>query len=288
MSPSDSGDIRRWLVAKGRRGAVTGADPASTVGAPGQRSATEALLPALGEELDRWQGLLWAEGRRSLLVVLQAMDAGGKDGTISHVFHGVNPQGTNVTAFKQPSALELSHDFLWRIHRAVPHSGEIGIFNRSHYEDVLTVRVHGLVPEKVWRPRYDAINAFERQLSETGTTIVKLWLHISSEEQRRRLLARADEPEKRWKLQPADLAERRYWDDYQEAADEMVARTSTSWAPWYVVPANHKWYRNWAVSKILIATLGEMDPKYPPATDLGPALDELRRKKTPGRSRPGP
>ena len=188
VSSTDGADIRRWLVANGRHGAVKDGDPASTAGAPGRRSATEALLPSLREELARWQGLLWAEGRRSLLVVLQAMDAGGKDGTISHVFRSVNPQGTNVTAFKQPSPVELAHDFLWRVHRAVPHSGEIGIFNRSHYEDVLTVRVHRLVPEKVWRARYEAINGFEHQLAEAGTTIVKLWLHISSEEQRRRLL----------------------------------------------------------------------------------------------------
>jgi PPK2 family polyphosphate:nucleotide phosphotransferase len=210
--------------------------------------------------------------------VLQAMDAGGKDGTIRHVFRGVNPQATRVTAFKQPTPTELAHDFLWRVHRATPAAGEIGIFNRSHYEDVLTVRVHGLVPEQVWRARYDAISAFEHELWTCGTTMVKVWLHISAKEQRRRLIERAERPDKRWKLQPSDLTERKYWDDYQVAADEMLVRTSTAWAPWYVIPADHKWYRNWVVSEILIATLEEMDPHYPPAVDLGSVLDELRRE----------
>jgi PPK2 family polyphosphate:nucleotide phosphotransferase len=221
---------------------------------------------------------LWAEASQSLLVVLQALDAGGKDGTISHVFQGVNPQGARVTAFKAPTSVELAHDFLWRAHQAVPAKGEIGIFNRSHYEDVLVVRVRGLVPESVWRPRYEAINAFERQLTESGTTIVKLWLHISLDEQRERLLDRAERPDKRWKFRAEDLVERQHWDAYQVAANEMLARTSTEWAPWYVLPANHKWYRNWAVSEILIDALQAMDPHYPPSPDLGPALEELRRQ----------
>ena len=236
-------------------------------------------MPALHEKLLALQDLLWAEARRSVLVVLQAMDAGGKDGTIRHVFRGLNPQAARVTAFKEPTPVELAHDFLWRVHRAVPAAGEIGIFNRSHYEDVLTVRVHGLVPESVWRPRYDAINTFEHDLSEAGTTTVKLWLHTSAEEQRRRLLERIEHPDKRWKFRPADLADRHRWDDYQVAADEMLARTSTAWAPWYVVPSDHKWYRNWAVSEILIAALQELDPRYPPSPDLAAAREELRREQ---------
>jgi len=273
-------DVRRWVVEPGHQHALRHVDPSSRDGAPGDRAATEAALPALHDKLLRLQDLLWAEGRRALLVVLQALDAGGKDGTIRHVFRGVNPQGTRVAAFKEPTPVELAHDFLWRVHRAVPAAGEIGIFNRSHYEDVLAVRVHGLVPESVWRPRYEHINAFEHSLSDGGTKIVKLWLHISRDEQRHRLLERAERPDKRWKFKPADVAERRHWDDYQAAAEEALARTTTAWAPWYVVPADHKWYRNWAVSEILIATLQEMDPHYPPAPDLGPLLDELRREDT--------
>ena len=264
------------MVEAGHRGTLNEVDPSSTAGAPGDRAVTAAALPGLHERLLGLQDMLWAEARRSLLVVLQAMDAGGKDGTIRHVFQGVNPQATRVTAFKEPTQLELAHDFLWRVHRAVPAAGEIGIFNRSHYEDVLIVRVHGLVPESVWRPRYEAINAFEHHLTEAGVTIVKLWLHISPDEQRLRLLERAEHPDKRWKFRPEDLAERRHWDEYQVAADEMIARTSTAWAPWHVVPANHKWYRNWAVSDILIATLQDMAPAYPTPVDLGLALEELR------------
>jgi len=274
----DRPPARRWLVEEGHHRDLGGIDPASTDGAPGNRAVTEAALPALHEKLLGLQDLLWAEGRRSLLVVLQAMDAGGKDGTIRHVFRGVNPQATRVTAFKEPTPIEQAHDFLWRVHRAVPAAGEIGIFNRSHYEEVLTVRVHRLVPESAWRPRYEAITAFERNLYDGGTTIVKLWLHISRDEQRRRLLERLERPDKRWKFRPSDLAERQFWDDYQVAADEMLARTTKGWAPWYVVPANHKWYRNWVVSEILIATLKEMDPHYPPSPDLGPALEELRQE----------
>ena len=263
---------------EGHHGVLGGIDPASTDGAPGDRVVTEAELPARHEKLLGLQDLLRAEARRSLLVVLQAMDAGGKDGTIRHVFRGVNPQATRVTAFKEPTPIEQAHDFLWRVHRAVPAAGEIGIFNRSHYEDVLTARVHRLAPESAWRPRYEAINAFERNLYDGGTTIVKLWLHISRDEQRRRLLERVERRDKRWKFRPSDLAERKHWDDYQVAADEMLSNTAKTWAPWYVVPANHKWYRNWVVSEILIATLQEMDPHYPPSPDLGPALDELRQE----------
>jgi PPK2 family polyphosphate:nucleotide phosphotransferase len=212
---------------------------------------------------------LWAEGERALLVVLQGMDTSGKDGTIRHVFCGVNPLGVRVTPFKAPSEEERKHDFLWRAHRAVPANGEMGLFNRSHYEDVLIVRVHAFVPEPVWRARYDAINDFERHLAEEGTTIVKFWLHISADEQRRRLQARLDDPAKRWKFNPDDLTERKLWPEYRAAAEEMLARTATPEAPWYVVPADHKWYRNWAVSRMLVDTLEEMNPQYPEPKDLG-------------------
>jgi len=240
-------------------------DPGSTLGAPGGRAETEAALPALHEELADLQDRLWAEATRSLLVVLQAMDAGGKDGTISHVFRGVNPQGTRVTSFKQPTALESAHDFLWRVHQVTPRAGEIAIFNRSHYEDVLVTRVHGLISPATWKARYELIRSFEALLGHGATTVVKLFLHISKEEQRKRFDARLAEPTKRWKFQSGDLAERERWDDYQLAYADAIANTATDIANWYVIPANHKWYRNWAVSCILIDTLRRMDPRYPEA-----------------------
>ena len=238
-------------------------DPTSTPGCPGDRSYTEALIPQLHDQMFALQDRLWADPRRSLLVVLQGMDAAGKDGTIKHVFGGVNPQGTHVTSFKQPSAEEQAHDFLWRVHRRAPRGGEIGIFNRSHYEDVLVTRVEHLVDESVWRDRYDHINAFERLLAHGGTTIVKLFLHISRDEQARRLTERLERPDKRWKASASDFTERERWDGYQGAYTEAIERTSTDTAAWYVVPANHKWYRNSAVSRILIETLEQMDPQYP-------------------------
>ena len=238
-------------------------DTDSTANAPGNRADTEAALPELQARLAELQDRLWAESRRSLLVVLQAMDAGGKDGTIKHVFRGVNPQGCRVQSFKEPTHLELAHDFLWRVHRAAPRAGEIGIFNRSHYEDVLITRVHGLVPDKMWRERYDLINGFESLLAHGGTTVIKLFLHISKSEQRKRFDSRLHEPRKRWKFQPSDLAERERWDAYQVAYADALTATSTETAPWYVIPADRKWYRNWAVSTVLIDTLVRIDPQYP-------------------------
>jgi len=261
MSPSPESD--RWRVKPDRRVDLAVHDPASTAGAPGERPETEAALPTLLTDLADLQDRLWAESKRSLLVVLQAIDAGGKDGTIKHVFRGVNPQGTRVTSFKEPSHVELAHDFLWRVHQASPRAGEIGIFNRSHYEDVLVARVHALVAERVWKARYELINSFEAMLAHGGTTVVKLFLHISKEEQRKRFEARLNEPAKRWKFQPSDLTEREHWDAYQAAYEDALGKTSTADAPWYVVPADHKWYRNWAVSTILIDTLRRMDPRYP-------------------------
>ena len=264
----------RWRVQPGKPVKLQSIDPSSTPGAPGDEAATVATLPAFHEKLATLQDRLWAEHRRSLLVVLQALDAGGKDGTVRHVFQGVNPQGTRVTSFKAPVGEEAEHDFLWRVHRVAPRAGEIGIFNRSHYEDVLAARVLSLVPGKVWKARYDLINAFEQTLHHGGTTVVKIYLHISKQEQRRRFQARLDDPEKRWKFRTGDLEARQHWDEYMQAYEDALERTSTELAPWYVVPADHKWYRNWVVSRILVKTLGKMDPRYPqPIEDLPARID---------------
>lgn len=233
------------------------------------RDEAEAEFKELRRELVDWQPRLYAEGRQRLLIVLQAMDAGGKDGTIRRVFQGVNPQGVRVSSFKVPSKEELAHDFLWRIHEEVPATGMIRIFNRSHYEDVLVVRVENLVPEAIWRPRYDLINDFERLLTATGTTVLKFYLHISKEEQRKRFQARIDEPEKNWKFSLDDLKKREKWDDYQAAYQEALFRCTTEYAPWHVIPADQKWYRNLAITRAIVGNLREMNPAYPePETDL--------------------
>jgi PPK2 family polyphosphate:nucleotide phosphotransferase len=227
------------------------------------RDSAEDEFRVLRNELIEYQRRLYADGSMKLLIVLQAMDAGGKDGTIRRVFKGVNPQGVQVTSFKVPTRHELAHDFLWRIHKAVPAKGMIGVFNRSHYEDVLVVRVHDIVPEEVWRPRYAHINAFEKSLAESGTTILKFYLHISSDEQKQRFQSRLDEPDKNWKFSVDDLEKRKLWDDYAAAFEEMLTKTTTPWAPWYVVPADQKWYRNLAVTRVLVDTLKTLDPQYP-------------------------
>jgi PPK2 family polyphosphate:nucleotide phosphotransferase len=215
------------------------------------------------------QELLYAEHKHKLLVVLQARDAGGKDGTIRHVFEGVNPQGVKVAGFKVPTPIELDHDYLWRVHRRVPGKGEIVIFNRSHYEDVLVVRVHELVPPEVWGRRFAQINDFERLLAEEGTTILKFYLNIGPDEQKERLQARLDEPHKRWKFNPGDLKERKLWPDYTRAYEDVLSKTSTEWAPWTVVPANRKWYRNLVIATTIIETLEGLDMRYPePAENL--------------------
>ncbi len=224
------------------------------------------VVPELERNRERiadLQGRLYAENRRSVLLVLQAMDTGGKDGTIKHVFQGVNPQGCQVWSFKAPSAEEIAHDFLWRYHQRVPSRGLIGIFNRSHYEDVLVVRVKDLVPEEVWRPRYQVINQFEHALTLSGVTVLKFYLHISKDEQRRRLESRLADPDKRWKFSANDLRERRHWDEYMDAFEEAIGNTSTEHAPWYVVPANNKWYRNLVIARTIADTLEAMDPRYP-------------------------
>jgi len=213
--------------------------------------------------LNELQSRLYAENKRSLLVVLQGMDTAGKDGTIRHVMTGVNPQGCRVQPFKSPSSEELDHDFLWRIHRAVPSRGTIGLFNRSHYEDVLIVRVHNLLPKEVWSKRYQQINRFEENLVESGTTILKFFIYISKKEQKERLQARLDNPEKTWKFNPADIEERKKWDDYSKAYEAALTKCSTPWAPWYVIPSDRKWYRNLAVSEIIADELESMDLKIP-------------------------
>jgi PPK2 family polyphosphate:nucleotide phosphotransferase len=229
----------------------------------GKKAKEEArsLLVKQQEKLAELQEKLYADGKQSLLVVFQAMDAGGKDGCIEKVVGSFDPQGVVVSSFKAPTPDELAHDFLWRIHKETPAKGMIGVFNRSHYEDVLVVRVKDLVPKKVWSKRYEFINAFERGLSESGTTVVKIYLHIDKDEQKKRLQERLDDPAKQWKFNPGDLKEREYWDSYMEAFEEAFERCSA--APWYVVPANHKWYRDVVVAQILINSLEKMKLEYP-------------------------
>jgi PPK2 family polyphosphate:nucleotide phosphotransferase len=233
-----------------------------------KKDEAEALLEKNVRRLAEREYRLYAEGKRALLIVLQGMDASGKDGTVRHVMSGLNPQSCRVTSFKVPTAEERAHDFLWRVHKAVPAHGEIGIFNRSHYEDVLIVRVHKLVPEKVWSKRYRQINDFEAMLVESGVHILKFFLHISQDEQRDRLQARLADRTKNWKFNPGDLNERKLWKVYQRAYEEALSRCSTRHAPWFVVPANKKWFRNLAVSQIIVEALEKLDMKFPkPAFD---------------------
>jgi PPK2 family polyphosphate:nucleotide phosphotransferase len=242
-------------------------DPSHTHGI--SKDAAAAQLAKNLERLRVLQYLLYAEGRRSLLVVLQGIDAGGKDGTIQHVMSGLNPQGVRVTPFKVPEGSEKRHDYLWRVHRAVPEFGQMGIFNRSHYEDVLVVRVHNIVPKSVWSKRYAQINDFEHMLSDNGTRVVKFLLYIDKEEQAKRFHERIEDKTKNWKFSPADMKEREYWDQYIDAYQDMLRKCSKRSAPWYVIPANRKWFRNLAVSQVLCEELESMSLKYPkPTADL--------------------
>ncbi len=244
-------------------------DPNATTGFEGDKGDGKDELNRLNRCLEELQELLYAEDKHRILVVLQGMDTSGKDGTIRHVFEGVNPQGVRVASFKVPTREELAHDYLWRVHKQVPGNGQIVIFNRSHYEDVLVVRVHALAPESVWSRRFDQINNFERMLAEEGTTIVKFFLHIDLDEQKERLQARLDEPHKRWKFNLADLRERKRWSEYIRAYEDVLSRTSTDWAPWYIVPANRKWFRNLVVGRTLVDLLESLEMQYPrPAEDL--------------------
>jgi PPK2 family polyphosphate:nucleotide phosphotransferase len=250
-------------IKPGARVNLRRSDADATPGCRDKARAIEGLAANLAE-LRPLQYRLYAENRRAVLVVLQGLDAAGKDGAIRHVFAGLNPQGCRVTAFKTPTSLELAHDFLWRIHQAVPPHGEIGIFNRSHYEDVLIARVRKLVPEAVWQDRYGQINAFEQHLAANGVVLLKCFLHISRKEQTERLLARLDDPARNWKFSAGDIEERRHWDAYQQAYAEALARCSTRTAPWHIIPSDHKWYRNWAISQLLLETLRGMDLRFPP------------------------
>jgi len=261
--------VEQYRVKPGSRVDLSQWDPADKSAFDGDKGDAREVLKTLNERLEALQELLYAEGKHKVLVVLQALDTGGKDGTIRHVFEGVNPQGVQVASFGVPTSEELAHDYLWRVHRRTPGKGEIVIFNRSHYEDVLVVRVHNLVPPEVWSKRYAHINDFERLLAKEGTTILKFYLHISQDEQKERLQARLDEPHKRWKFKIGDLEERKLWPAYIAAYEEMLSQTSTDWAPWVIVPANRKWYRNLVVGTAIVEALEGLNMRYPqPEEDL--------------------
>jgi len=267
--PHPTPDLRTLLRAKPGL-TMAGLDPGATPGFPGKSKAdAPRLTAALGTALSDWQERLYSEARastmppRSVLVVLQGLDTAGKSGIIRHVFGLVDPQGLKVHAFKQPTPAELKHDFLWRVRRELPERGMIGIFDRSHYEDVLVVRVNGLVPEDVWQARYDAINRFEAGLVAGGTTLIKCFLHISPDEQKRRLLARLADPTKYWKYSSSDVDVRHRWTEYMSAYEDVLNRCNTTVAPWYVIPSDHKWYRNWAVATLLAEHLAQINPTWP-------------------------
>jgi len=232
-------------------------------------------LEAYVKRLRDLQYLLYAESRRALLVILQGMDGAGKDGTINHVLSAMNPQGCRVYAFKAPSVEELAHDFLWRVSQATPRKGYVSVFNRSHYEDVLVVRVHKLVPKAIWSKRYEQINAFERHLADNDTQILKFYLHIDRDEQLARIKQRLEDPKRQWKINESDFTERQYWNDYQKAYETAISKCSTDYAPWYIIPANRKWFRNLAVSQILVETLESLKMKTPTPTVNIP---EIKRK----------
>ena len=255
-------DFARYRVEPGERFSLAEHDPADTNGMSGGEDV-EGEYEEIGERIADLQERLYAEEERSLLVVLQGIDAAGKDGTVKHVLRGTNPAGVRVYSFKEPSNDELAHDFLWRYHQSTPANGMIHVFNRSHYEDVLVVRVKDLAPEELWRSRFDSINDFERMLVREGTTIVKFLLQISREEQLAKFRERLERPDKYWKWSSNDMKERERWDDYQQAYEEAVSATSTPWAPWYVVPANYRWYRNYVIARVLAGTLQAMDPRFP-------------------------
>ncbi len=262
------------VKANDRRFSLKKRNPSDTGGIK-DRAIAEAQTLELQKRLKELQYKLYAEGKQSLLIVLQALDAGGKDSTIRKVLGPLNPQGVHVTPFRAPTKEELGHDFLWRIHKHVPAKGMIGVFNRSHYEDVLIVRVHDIVPKKVWSKRYEKINEFERLVADSGTKIVKIFLHVSPEEQFERLVERLDIPYKHWKANPQDFEERKHWDEYMAAFEDVFRKCSTSQAPWYVVPANKKWFRNLAISQILVDTLESMKCQMPkPEFDV----EEIRAK----------
>jgi PPK2 family polyphosphate:nucleotide phosphotransferase len=264
----------KFVVEPGKKVRLSDIDPSFS----GKHESHEEALPEIQKHVQRMaelQYLLYADGAQSLLIVLQALDAAGKDGTIRHLFAGMNPQGTSVFGFKQPSAVEAAHDFLWRAHSRTPGKGEVVIFNRSHYEDVLVVRVHKLAPREVWSKRYDLINDFEEMLRQSGTRILKFFLHISPEEQLARFKRRLDDPSRNWKISEGDYSERQLWPQYVEAYEDAMALTSTKHAPWYVIPANHKWFRDLAISQIVVDTMAELGLKLPPTRV---DLTDIRKK----------
>lgn len=264
---------QKFVVEEGKKVKLSKIDPEETCGYNKKKNALEHLEENTRKLADL-QYKLYSENKQSLLIVLQALDAGGKDGTINHVLAPMNPQGCRVQGFKAPSAEERAHDFLWRIHKAAPKNGEVVIFNRSHYEDVLIARVHNLVPKKIWLTRYEFINEFEKMLVCHNTKIVKFFLHISKDEQLKRFEKRLDLPEKHWKISDGDYSERQFWDQYTEAFEDAISKCSTKYAPWYVIPANNKWFRNLAVSQILVETMEDMKLKLPePSVDI----EEIRK-----------
>ncbi len=260
--------LKRFRVAAGDKVKLRDIDPGFTDEHESHAHAAEEIEQDR-KKLRELQQLLYSDGSGSVLICLQAMDTGGKDGTISHILGAMNPQGCRVEAFKQPSAQEAAHDFLWRIHQVVPARGRVTIFNRSHYEDVLVVRVHDLVPKAVWSRRYDEINAFEKELAAAGTHILKFYLHISKQEQLRRFKARLDDPAKQWKISESDYKERKCWGDYRRAYEDALSRCSTSHAPWFVIPADHKWFRNLAIARIVVETMERLNLRFPrPSVNL--------------------
>jgi PPK2 family polyphosphate:nucleotide phosphotransferase len=260
-------DIQHFLVKPGSKVKLDDCDTSGKKYFNDDKESGEKDLLKYKEDISRIQEILYAEHKQRLLVVLQAMDTAGKDGTTRAVFDGVNPQGVRVAGFKAPTLPELDHDYLWRIHAETPAKGEIVLFNRSHYEDVLVVRVHNLVPEEKWRKRYRHINEFERLLSDEGTTILKFFLHIDQETQKERLLDRINVPEKNWKFNPGDIEERKLWPDYMKAYEDALSETSTDWASWYIVPGDHNWVRDMVVAGIIAETLKKMNPQYPKPVD---------------------
>jgi PPK2 family polyphosphate:nucleotide phosphotransferase len=265
---------KKFIVKPGAKVRLSKIDPSYK----GKHESHEEATPAIAkhcQRMEKLQYLLYADGDKSLLVVLQALDAAGKDGVVRHVFSGMNPQGTAVFGFKQPNKEELAHDFLWRVHQRTPAKGEVVIFNRSHYEDVLVVRVHKLVPQSVWSKRYDLINDFEKLLTDNGTRIVKFYLHISPQEQLARFAQRLDDPARNWKISESDYSERKLWPEYVAAYEDAMTLTSTKHAPWFVIPANHKWFRDLAVSQIIADTMEDMGLKLPPAQVN---IADIRRK----------
>lgn len=262
-----SGALEKYLVKPGARVDLRkiDADDRQLFGAGGKEESLKAF-DKLQDELQLLQKLLYAQNKHRILVVMQAMDTGGKDGCIKHVFSRIDPQGIHVRSFKKPSEEELARDFLWRVHSRVPRNGELVVFNRSHYEDIIAVKVKKLFPEKVWQQRFGHVVDFERMLAEEGTTIVKIYLHISKDEQKERLESRLINPDKHWKFNPDDLKDRALWPDFMETYEEVLSKTSTQHAPWYVVPANRKWYRNLVVARIMVDTLKRLDMTYPEIT----------------------